>query len=461
MRSSDFVASFKRRDEGAVALVFGLSFMVLIAAMGIAVDYARAFNMQSRLQNDLDAAVLGAGAQLRTAADLSAVASAYFGPNWRKAHGVSDVTLNVTKLAGDKGVTGTASATVPTIVMKIFGFDSIPISATSEVKTASQHVEVSLVLDTTGSMEGSKLDALKTASKQLVDTAFQLDNAQDYVKIGIVPFAQYVNVGMANRNKSWISVKPDSTTTTNVCGMETPVVSKSNCHMVTYTAYNDGTPYTYQVEECDYVYGPPVNVCRDVTNTQAWYGCVGSRNYPLDTEDDTYSTPVPGMMNVSCGAPITPLLNDKDALKTQIDGLVAIGETYIPAGILWGWTTLSKQEPFDEAYGYDEVVDGNKVRKIMVVMTDGTNTISPTYPEHWGSDSAKANTLTSEVCTNVKAKGITIYAVAFDVTDATIQDLLKGCASSPSNFYSASDATELADAFQSIAKDFTPLVLSQ
>ncbi len=87
----------------------------------------------------------------------------------------------------------------------------------------------------------------------------------------------------------------------------------------------------------------------------------------------------------------------------------------------------------------------------MVVMTDGANTKSPIYPDHTGGDAALANSLTNEVCTAVKAKGVTIYTVAFDVVEPTIQALLQGCASSSGNYYEASDATALAEAFKKIA----------
>lgn len=455
------LASFGRKDDGAIAIIFGLSFMALMAAMGIAIDYARGLNMQTRLQSDLDAAVLGGGSQMRTADDVAAVAKAYFNDNWKQNHGVSDVTLEFTTLPDDKGIKGTATAKLPNVIMQVLGFEDMTLNAVSEVLTASQHVEVALVLDTTASMSGTKLDALKSASKLLIDTAYELETSKDYIKIGIVPFAMYVNVGLANRNQSWMSVPLDASTPKQSCGYQSPVTSKTNCRMVTYTAYNDGTPYTYQVEECDYTYGPEEYVCTDYVEEVKWYGCAGSRAYPLDTQDDTYSTPVPGVMNVSCGAEVTTLDNDKDALKAKIDGLIAVGETYVPGGIMWGWTLLSKTAPFADAYDYNETVDGNKVRKIMVVMTDGTNTLSPTYPEHWGTDTVQSNTLTSELCANVKAKDITIYSVAFEVTDVTTQDLLRNCASSPANFFNATGADELADAFKSIASNFTPLVLSQ
>ncbi|MGQ0456404.1 MAG: hypothetical protein ACT4OU_05010 [Hyphomicrobium sp.] len=94
-------------------------------------------------------------------------------------------------------------------------------------------------------------------------------------------------------------------------------------------------------------------------------------------------------------------------------------------------------------------------------MTDGENSNSPTYPWHGGNDVTLANTLTVATCAGVKGAGIEVYTVAFDVTDATIKGVLEGCASSPSNYYDATSASQLSSAFEAIAKDFSPLHLSR
>ena len=460
MSLSKSLRAFAGRQDGGVAIIFGLSILVLGLAAGLAMDYARAYSIESALRSDLDAAVLGAASRMSEPNEIQAAALTFFDQNWKAKHSVSDVTVSVTRTDNNR-LTGTASAIVPTTLMKLGGFDSITLSAISEVEVAGGNVELALVLDTTASMDGAKLESLKDAAKSLVEAVYEAPSADEHVKIGIVPFGQYVNVGMPNRNQSWMSVAPDSSTSAQYCRNESSVTSTTNCRSETFTGYNDGVPYTYQSEVCDYTYGPPVYTCTDYTDTQTWYGCAGSRNNPLDTDDDQYSTKVPGIMNVSCGAPVTPLTNDTDVLDTQIDSLIAAGNTYIPAGLMWGWTLLSSAVPFDEAVAYGQIVDGKKVKKVMVLMTDGFNTLSPDYPEHTGSDTAVSNGLTAELCTNVKAKEIDIYTVAFEVTDNGVKDILEACASSPSKFYDARDPDELAAVFRNIAKDFSPLRLAR
>ncbi len=455
-------AHFAADRNGAVAVIFGLSLMVLLVAAGAAIDFTRAVSVKTQMQNDLDAAVLGTAVELRDAnIDLNAVGKRFFTTNWRTEHGVDKVEVNLAKTANNDGITATATAKVDTLLMRLLGMSTIDINAQSKVLTASQHAEIALVLDTTGSMAGAKLDALKNAAKALVETVYTDPKAADMINVSIVPFAQYVNVGIGNRNQAWMSVPADSSTVQQSCGNYSDVIGTSNCRMETFTGYNDGTPYTYQSQVCDYQYGPPVYKCFDYTETYTWSGCAGSRDYPLDTRDETWSVPVPGIMNAACGAPVTPLVNDKTALNSQIDDLIAVGETYIPAGLFWGWTTLSKDAPYPEAHDYGEVIDGKEVRKILVLMTDGVNTLSPTYPSHNRTDTAQSNALTAELCTNIKGKGITIYTVAFDVADNATKNMLESCATSSADFFDASGAAELKVAFESIAKNLSPLRLSE
>ncbi len=452
---------FRCDARGSVAIIFGLSVLPLCLALGSAIDYGRAFAVRSTLQNSLDAALLAAGREnLGDDAAATAHVRRYFDANWEADYGAHDVNIRV-KSSRPGHVRGQVDVDVPTTVMRVIGMPSINVGVEGEAEAGTQDVEISLVLDNTHSMLGSKLAALKQSARVLVDAVFAPPGADEHVKVALVPFANYVNVGMANRNASWMSVPNDSSTTTEWCREERPVVSRANCRMETRTGSNDGVPYSYETEVCDITYGDPVTTCTPSTDTQTWWGCAGSRTYPLDVRDDTYSTPVPGIMNASCPGEITPLTNVKSTVLDRIDAMAASGDTYIPSGLFWGWTTLSSQEPFAEAVPYGTRRGGRSVRKALVLMTDGHNTRSPNYPNHWGSDTTQANTLTAELCTNAKAEGVEIFTVAFEVTDTVIKDILRACATAPSNFFDADDAAELEMAFGAIARDMTALHLAK
>ena len=72
-----------------------------------------------------------------------------------------------------------------------------------------------------------------------------------------------------------------------------------------------------------------------------------------------------------------------------------------------------------------------------------------------------ANQRSEELCTNIKAKGIKIYTVAFEVADLGIKDILRDCASAPSNFFDADDSSELQTAFENIGANLSPLRIAR
>ncbi len=459
-----FMSAFASDQRGSVAILFAISIFVLLGCSGLAIDFARAHSSKTALQQDLDAAILFAATEKARQGDQfdeQSGAQKFMEGLRRQKQIVGDVVVEVTKIDDNK-FRGNATANIPSTIMRILGGQGLKVNVTAEAEIAENPLEIALVLDNTGSMEGAKLGALITASKDLIDTAFDSPGADQNVKVSVVPFAEYVNVGQVNRNAPWLSVGADASSTQNVCqDVPQETVVPGSCQDVDVDYEEDGKKKKAIQNQCDYTYGPPVNQCSDVTTATAWNGCVGSRAYPLNVQDGTYSTKVPGVMDVSCHDEFTPLTSNKDTAKTAIDAMWASGNTYIPAGLMWGLATLSKDAPYDQA---QDTLNGNKVRKIMVLMTDGQNTISPgpnNDGRHDAADTAQANLYTSELCTNIKAAKIELYTVAFEVTDPAIKQILEDCASTANKYFDAADGNDLADAFAKIAADFAPLRLTR
>lgn len=123
-----------------------------------------------------------------------------------------------------------------------------------------------LVLDTTLSMEGARLTSLKTAATDMVNTIESFDN--DNFRLAVVPFSNYVNVGLSRRYESWMSVPHDTSTTTNVCRNKRDVTGTSNCRIVSGVRDRDGVKVPYTRKKCDRTYGPQYQVCGPRTVTQ-------------------------------------------------------------------------------------------------------------------------------------------------------------------------------------------------
>jgi hypothetical protein len=184
--------------------------------------------------------------------------------------------------------------------------------------------------------------------------------------------------------------------------------------------------------------------------------------------------------NKACPDPLLPLTSNRGEVTAKIDSLVHWNGsgTNIAEGLAWGWRVLSPTAPFTEGAAYGEV------NKVIVLMTDGQNNIDahPMAPvlsdysaygflEQWGESrltdktyagfKAHADARLVQVCQNAKAEGITIYTVAFGITDNETLDILRDCATAPPYAYTATTANDLVSVFQKVAARLTSLRLSR
>ena len=87
------------------------------------------------------------------------------------------------------------TASIQTAFMHLFGHKTMNVTRVAEATVAEFKYEIALSLDTTGSMEGTKLSSMKTAAAMLItDLDAQVDKAEN-LKFSLVPFATFVNVG--------------------------------------------------------------------------------------------------------------------------------------------------------------------------------------------------------------------------------------------------------------------------
>ncbi|MDP2355994.1 MAG: VWA domain-containing protein [Beijerinckiaceae bacterium] len=451
---------FTTNESGNIATIFGLSTFALLGAASAGLDYSRMTNTRAALSSAADAAALAAAQAPPN--EAVALARQVFDANFTQSGLVAAFSAAPFKKGADSAFRVEVTANVPMTLSKVMGVDTRPVRSVSDAILGNdQDIQIALVLDVTASMLGSKLTSLKTAASGMVNTLYDKLTQGNQIKMAVVPFAQYVNVGIANRNQPWLSVPPDSSTTQQACWQTRDITRTYNCRMQfhSWTDWNDGvaTPRSGTWEVCDHDYGPYYQTCQNQTTTLTWKGCVGSRNHPLNVRDQNYITnPVPGVMNVSCPPALTTLSSSRSTVLNAINGLAAVGNTYIPSGLMWGWATLSPIEPFSEPTNANR-----KTQRYVVLMTDGENTMSPTYPKHDGYDTATANALTAELCTNIKADGVQVFTIAFDVTSNSIKNLLRACATSADKYFDATNAMQLSSAFNAIAQQMTMLRIAR
>lgn len=461
------IGRFFRDRAGNVAILFGIAILPLTIAVGAAIDYSNSLNVKAKLQGALDSGVLkvgsdptlvvgGSPACTTSIACASEIESAVRNATRAYFSTYMGQTPQVSVKAAADLIYARATLTLPTNFMRIVGKSDVNIVVTSEAKRGAMGgSEVALVLDTTGSMASPKIDALKTAASQLVTALLPAGSAN---RVSIVPFDMYVNVGLANRNATWLTGSNDytlpgptsCTTTWSIATPGTPVWVPGTCGAdgMTYDCSYWNTPITYS--------GTSTTTCVPTTLTYTWQGCVGSRAYPLDLSDSASAlSPVTALMNTYCTGPLTRLTNNAASLQSAINALSPASETYIAPGVLWGWRTLSPNPPFADGAAY------GASNKALVLMTDGANTHSASYPAHANFDVADANNVTVATCAAVKAAGVKVYVVAFMVTDPGIVSVLQNCASAPINYYTATSVPDLLTAFQAIGAQITKVRLSR
>lgn len=456
-----------RDTRGATAMMFALAMIPMFGAIGLAVDSSLGYILRSRLSKSIDVAGLAAG---RVALNDNAedVARKFFDANFGSVSGSISLTsfdydLDETK----QFVTITASASAPTYFMRIFGHDTIEVSARTVIERQTSGMELALVMDVTGSMNsGGKFNAMQAAAFDLIEIIYGEETEVDNLYISLVPFSATVNIG--NTRTGWLAS------------------------------------------------GDRVLTSLSDFSTAGWKGCVEARANPLD-EDDTppgdgpfssyfYASTAatqdnkwPPMKtgqwegnsgrgpNLGCGPTLTPLTKSRATIDTAIGNLApwSRGGTTGNLGLSWGWRTLSPrwrglwggETPADFPLDYDEEF----MDKVVVILTDGENQFYDQYSgdapksdytaygriENLGVSNlsqgrAILDTRMARTCEAMKDDAIRIYTITFGSSvGSTAKTLYENCATLKSMYYHAPSNSELAGVFRAIGGELANLRIAE
>lgn len=473
--------TFARDSRGAISIFFAAVLIVLIAGAGMGFDAANLSRARGALQAAADGAALAVSADSITGnAPVMAMAKAYLSTN---APPVSLVQVQQVSALFDpvgKSVTVNVTGTAPTYFMALAGVSNVNVSVKSKAKRGETGpLDLVLALDVTASMNEkidgvTKVVALKAAATSLINSVMTSSNA----RVGIVPFANYVQIGRNYRGASWLDADEDLSTP--FCAWSGG--STGTCQYEDYACTIDGISGTCK-RPVNCVWNTPAKPewkCGLINNN--WGGCVASRMADgeyLTTIANPESPRYVGRRGQSANSlppkadaggcslmPITDLTSVKSTALQAFGWFYPNGETFIPDGLIWSWNMLTKEAPLASARSYQEMANlGGK--KALVLMTDGFNTrYAGTDGWHFptGSDADlrdKADNATKEICSRVKAEGIMIYTVAFGVSDQGIKTILQNCASSPSKFFDAADTSALNNSFSKIGSELQRVRLMQ
>ena len=484
------LGTFAKSQRGNIAVMMAILMLPLLVGMGVALDYGRYASARSHLQDLTDGVSLALAASREKDQDkLRAMAQAHVAAH--SASGLKGVQI-ANLIAENDQVDIALKGTLKTTFMGLVNINSLDVETSAlSLRAVTGSVEVALVLDNTWSMSEtdahgmSKIATLKTAAASL--TSELMTNPDAMVRIGLVPYADYVNVGTQHRGAPWLAIPADYTiepepktcetlTTKNVCVQKDPTYPCTKViDGVSEPATCGGGCTKYETREVE-----PYQSCQGGGSAKkyTWHGCVGSRMSGTTRLDDgSPSVTYPGYVETSqkCLNPIVPLSTDKEALLAAINGMIInVGSykpyTYIPAGLIWGQNLLSPTEPFGQGADYDP--NNVSPRKVVVLMTDGENTLRfnssngrhsalSSNPATGKTQITKTNQDTAAICDYMKSNKIEIFTVAFMVTDTDAKSLLEGCASDAEHYYDASNPEKLMAAFAGIAQSLSKVRLAR
>ena len=489
-------------------IVFTLFLLVLMLIVsGMAVDFMRFESRRAELQGVVDRAVLAAAdLDQTTAAEAKDVVIDYF----TKAGMLDQLKGDpiVTPGTDYREVTANGELKLNTYFLKLIGMDTLTAAATSTAIEGVGNIEISLVLDISGSMrydlvsvdindqpDGGpaptmvdpvtgqtrtvrRIDRLQEAAGNFVTTLLSEAN-EDKVSISLVPYSEHVNPGEDIFNRL-------STVRNH---------GYSHCVEFPASAYDSTT----------FDFGTTYQQVQHVQMNPHWNGS------DWDYSDGTITMPVCPHNDYET---ITPLSQNATALVDQIEDLQPRAGTSIFLGLKWGATLLDPSfrgaiqnlpsGTIDSAFAnrpadYPGPNTTGDTRKYIVLMTDGQNDWSdrlhdnvydtPSEIAHWASmnepyfrgtytgwdsssnwryrnyTAAIGDQYMAAMCDAVRDRGIILFAISLGsssdpVADQRGWDMMRSCATTENLFYKTS-GSELVAIFEDIAEQITDLRLTQ
>jgi Flp pilus assembly protein TadG len=468
---SKLVLGFKRllsNEKGNTAIVVGMATVPLMLILGSAVDFENASNTHTELQSSVDTAALYAAALTDTSNDtLTQKAKPFFDSNFKSNGGAATPTFAVTN-NGDS-ITATASVSVSNSFMILAGIPTTTVGATSVVKKAGVNLEVSLVLDNTGSMNStnpqtgnSAITDLKAAAAKFVSQVMPTTQGQFYTKIAAIPYNNGVNLGSQAVTARGATLSGTSTNP-GYDNYTFPGCSNQSC--------NSTNPFTIGITNC----------VTERTGTAA-YTDASVATYPVGRGYLAYQ----GTNNPCTVQQMVPLTTSASTLTSTINAMVAGGSTAGQVGIAWGWYALSPNigmwSGASVPAGYDKLTTTDmmsKVKKVMILMTDaeynsahynGVITGAPTvsgsggYADHINQPATNGSVYSqsASMCGAIKASGVEVYVITFQLDASYSQrvDLVTACATDSKHIIDA-DTTSLDSAFGTIANQIMAMRIAQ
>ncbi len=492
------ITSFIRDTAGQFAIMAALGSSAIITGVAVSVDGSMSMSSKAELQDVADAISLAAIRQdVKGKSELETLANDYIQSHYKNVP-FGDFEVKAIVRNGDAVEVDLAQA-VSTPFYKILSGKPMTLRVTSTAQQTMRNLDISLVLDNTGSMRGPKLDALKVASNDLVDILYKTESGKKGTQIGLVPFASWVNVGRENMSARWLDQNGVSPQNATYFDQQVSRFDLYNQMNVDWNGCVENRLPPYDVDDTAPDPRKPETLFQPAFHPDMSDLDGGGYSYLADTTGGGHLDRLKGsakyntVLDFGAEGPakrsddscnprrkITPLTNNERKIRNGIRNMYAAGWTNIANGASWGFRVVSPNAPFTEGRPYED----KTTEKAMVILTDGMQTMGGASGSEFRSGYSPFGFLGEpavngqkrmnggnvkdaldrklvEVCRAAKAKKITIYSITFELDDDDTQDVMRACATDPGKYFDVASAAELSPVFKEIAASLTDLRIAQ
>ncbi|MEL6724485.1 MAG: vWA domain-containing protein [Pseudomonadota bacterium] len=408
-----------RHDGGQFSVLLGLTILPLLAVVGFAIDVSRQVNLGRHVLISADFASLAGSRAFDDARnsdeEISAIAaSAYFAQLNTAFNDASCDAPTVTVNRAEYEVSVSGICQIPTLFgARVSSLDAVSVQRRALAKAEMTSLEVALMLDVSSSMNGARLESLKTATTNFVESMVH-NSAGQRVKVSLIPYGTVVNAGVyGNRAMGRFDLDDrQGDGVDKVCVRE----------RVGMDQYTDATP-----------------------DVGSWVEEMIPWNHQI-------TCPASGVVH--------PLSSNRSELINAIENLDITEEQWTGGhiAIAWSWYTLSPNwQSIWRATASPADYDDADTRKVVVIMTDGE--FNEQYEEHMpiGFSIGEA----PHICRAMQEAGIDMYSVGFDIEEPEFMDhpqyfrtshyVMSECASHKENAYFPKTGEDLIGVFDELS----------
>jgi hypothetical protein len=334
---------FMRREDGTITTFAALTFILMVAVGGIAIDIMRYETQRVQLQYTLDSAVLAAASVTQPLNPVDVV------ENYFEISGLENyrLTTNVEEGLNFRRVEAYAELELNTFFMHMFGVRVLTSPAEGAAEERIRNVEVSMILDISGSMgSANRIVNMRPAAREFVTTVLQANetDAGNLVSISIVPYNGMVNLGEPLESVFTLSGEHSESSCVRFSSEQFTRTNIEPTEVIERIAHWDFDDY-FQYDDFDSPYCPTDQ-----------YGAI----LPWEHDEDVLHAYINGLQAngwtaIDLGMKMGVALLDP-AARTGLNSLVAAG------------TVDADFENRPANYGDPETI------KVVVLMTDGENT---------------------------------------------------------------------------------------